>query len=369
MIKQVREERRPARDEPEEVAPGVIRLQLPVSMPGLGHVNCYAMEDSKGIALVDPGLPGPRTWRHLKRKLAAAGLAVDRVHTVVITHSHPDHFGQAARLAKRAGADIVTHKSFRTFLDPTAEELDDETHTVFDGGSASKGDSTNTDAAPTVPRSADFGPLSRTTPWGGKPFQLPMTRRIQFWAMRKAAGRFIGTPTPTKRLEEAEVLQLGNRDWVAVHTPGHTQDHLCLWDPVNGVMISGDHILPTITPHISGLGATADPLADFFRSLDRMQTFDGVVTVLPAHGLEFDHLKGRAESIKTHHHERLDTLRTAGESMARGSVEDYMKVLFQPRSWGSMAESETFAHLEHLRLLKQASVSTNGDELRYQILD
>ena len=134
-------------------------------------------------------------------------------------------------------------------------------------------------------------------------------------------------------------------------------------------MISGDHILPTITPHISGLGATADPLADFFRSLDRMQTFDGVGTVLPAHGLEFDDLKGRAESIKTHHHERLDTLRTAGENMARGSVEDYMKVLFQPRSWGSMAESETFAHLEHLRLLKQASVSTNGDELRYQILD
>ena len=57
--KQVREERRPARDEAEEVVPGVLRIQLPISLPGLGHVNCYAMEDAKGITLVDPGLPGP----------------------------------------------------------------------------------------------------------------------------------------------------------------------------------------------------------------------------------------------------------------------------------------------------------------------
>jgi hypothetical protein len=31
-----------------------------------------------------------------------------------------------------------------------------------------------------------------------------------------------------------------------------------------------------------------------------------------------------------------------------------MKQLFKERSWGSMAESETYAHLEHLRLLGDA---------------
>ena len=76
-------------------------------------------------------------------------------------------------------------------------------------------------------------------------------------------------------------------------------------------MISGDHVLPTITPHISGLGTTVDPLKDFFDSLDLMKTFDGVRTVLPAHGLEFGDLSGRAEDIKRHHHERLEKLRTA----------------------------------------------------------
>jgi glyoxylase-like metal-dependent hydrolase (beta-lactamase superfamily II) len=134
-------------------------------------------------------------------------------------------------------------------------------------------------------------------------------------------------------------------------------------------MISGDHVLPTITPHISGMGVTADPLADFIRSLDRMQTFDGITAVLPAHGLEFDDLHGRASDIKVHHHERLETLREAGDRLGRGSVRDYMEVLFQPRSWGSMAESETYAHLEHLRLQREAAVSNDGTQLRYEILD
>ena len=35
-------------------------------------------------------------------------------------------------------------------------------------------------------------------------------------------------------------------------------------------MLSGDHVLPTITPHIGAWGMAEDPLAEFFVSLDRM---------------------------------------------------------------------------------------------------
>jgi len=87
--------------------------------------------------------------------------------------------------------------------------------------------------------------------------------------------------------------------------------------------------------------------------------------VLPAHGLEFGDLAGRADDIKRHHHERLEQLRTASGEVGRGTVHDYMQLLFQERSWGSMAESETYAHLEHLRLLGEAAVDESGDQLRY----
>ena len=51
----------PARPEVTQVAPAVLRLELPIRMPGLGHVNCYAIVDGEGATVVDPVLPGPGT--------------------------------------------------------------------------------------------------------------------------------------------------------------------------------------------------------------------------------------------------------------------------------------------------------------------
>ena len=53
-----KQEQEPASEEIVEVARNVLRLQLPITLPGLGHVNCYALVDGDGVALVDPGLPG-----------------------------------------------------------------------------------------------------------------------------------------------------------------------------------------------------------------------------------------------------------------------------------------------------------------------
>jgi hypothetical protein len=45
-----------------------------------------------------------------------------------------------------------------------------------------------------------------------------------------------------------------------------------------------------------------------------------------------------------------------------------MKRLFKERSWGEMAESETYAHLEHLRHARQAEAYRNEQgRLVYEI--
>ena len=101
-----RQEQEPATTEITEVAPGILRSQLPIMLPGLGHVNCYFLEDERGVAIVDPGMPGPQSWRALVDRLKRAGYKPKDVHTVVVTHSHPDHFGGAgphARHLRRRG--------------------------------------------------------------------------------------------------------------------------------------------------------------------------------------------------------------------------------------------------------------------------
>ena len=128
---------------------------------------------------------------------------------------------------------------------------------------------------------------------------------------------------------------------------------------------SGDHVLPTITPHIGGISPEKDPLAKFFESLKKMTTFEGVSIALPAHGHPFVDLGGRAIEIIEHHEERLETIRKTALTLPDGSVTEFMKVLFSERAWGDMAESETYAHLEHLRELGELHKTEDEGISRY----
>ncbi len=338
-----RQEQEPASTDVTEVAPGILRSQLPISLPGLGHVNCYFLQDERGVAIVDPGLPGPTSWRALVDRLKQAGYKPKHVHTVVVTHSHPDHFGGAGRMRDTYGAEVVTHQSFRTWFDPAEDEVADDEPTP--------------------------APWGRAMPWRtDSTFKPPLSRRLKFGFGRIAMKRFVRTPAPTRRVDDAEVITLAGREWVSLHTPGHTNDHLCLYDPTEGVVLSGDHVLPTITPHISGLVAGADPLTAFFTSLDKVAALEGVGLVLPAHGHPFPDLAGRAKEIHDHHQERLETLRTATSELGSASVEELSKRLFRERSWGQMAESETYAHLEHLRAIGQAESRDEAGTLHYHLV-
>lgn len=339
-----------------EVAPNIRRMQLPMNMPGLGHVNCYILDDERGAALVDPGLPGPGSWKMLMRGLKQAELPPERIHSVIVTHSHPDHFGASGRFSRDFGTELITHRNFRLWWD-----IDEEDENPLEPVRAPGDNSAVRNEDPPQKASntrGQFGP----TPWGGKGYKIPWHRRLAFEAMRKGwGGRWFRTPKPTSHLDDADHIKLARREFVAVHTPGHTIDHLCLLDPEGGVMICGDHVLPTITPHISGISTAADPLNDFFNSLDRVAAFEGVELALPAHGQPFKDLSGRVDDIKRHHNERLDLLRESSDQLGTASVQQYMQVLFKERSWGSMAESETFAHLEHLRQIGEANSHRRSD--------
>ena len=340
-----RQEQERATEEITELAPGVLRTQLPIDLPGLGHVNCYILEDERGIALIDPGLPGPDSFSALQDRLKRAGYKVTDVHTAIVTHSHFDHFGGAGQLREEAGAAILTHDSFSGLFDTAEghENPDAETLELHDEESMERLRAT----------------FRRTTAWGTV-WEAPPDDELRLIARMSRKAHRVRVPEPSVRVVDSQVITLARREWIAVHTPGHTHDHLCLYDPVERLMVSGDHVLPTITPHIAGTGTQEDPLARFFESLERMHAFD-VRLVLPAHGHPFTDLGGRADHIREHHNERLDVLRGAATDLPEGTVPDFMRVLFKERSWGNMAESETFAHLEHLRVLGEADVAERSD--------
>src|SRR5207237_1799783 len=108
-----------------------------------------------------------------------------RVHTVVVTHSHPDHFGGAGLLAEESGDTIVVSDFFRTWWDP--EDLDDRELEAAPPAS--------TDVAPML--SGLRSPFGRPTPWGGRTEELPPERRAEIEANLSDAMRWFRVPRPS----------------------------------------------------------------------------------------------------------------------------------------------------------------------------
>jgi glyoxylase-like metal-dependent hydrolase (beta-lactamase superfamily II) len=350
----IRQEKLDASPDVIEVAPGVLRLQLPIELPGLRHINTYVLADKHGVSLVDPGVPGPKSWADLLDRLSKAEVPLARVHTVFVTHSHPDHYGNAMRIRENSGARIVTHSSFLTMYE-------NEHVCVLDD--CSDPDHVHADDGQVLPERGAVRGFDQPAPWGGlwsPQYSNPELRKSQ---TEMLADKGWALPKPTARVRNGEMVPVGSGSWRAVHTPGHTIDHLCLFDQEHGTLITGDHILPTITPHISGIHGGADPLADFFHSLDVVAALPRVNIGLPAHGGVIDHVPTRAADIVEHHYGRMAVLADASAGEGWMSVAGYSKHLFRPERQGAMADSETYAHLVHLerRDLASRRVSDDGD--------
>jgi glyoxylase-like metal-dependent hydrolase (beta-lactamase superfamily II) len=383
-----KQEQQPASSEITTVGPGVLRLQVPIFFTGLGHVNCYALLDDGGATIVDAGMPGRATWQALTGRLKDAGLKVGDVHTVIVTHSHPDHFGSAGRLAHEAGAELITERRFHTWLEPkavrtarhksAASHRHPPAHHAHSGGADACAELLAPDGlgeggpVEEVGGSLDddtgfFSIASRGTPWGGSP--IPHLQR-NIWMMRLARWHllpFVRPPVPTRLVSGGDRLRLAGRDWEVLHTPGHTGDHVCLFDPEERLLISGDHVLPTITPHVPGLSPLADPLGAYLESLQGLRRLGDVSVVLPAHGHPFTDLPKRIDEIVAHHDGRLTELRRISAALGPATVVDLSKELFRPAVWGMMAESETYAHLEYLRVRGEAERLDLGGQVAYRV--
>jgi glyoxylase-like metal-dependent hydrolase (beta-lactamase superfamily II) len=86
--------------------------------------------------------------------------------------------------------------------------------------------------------------------------------------------------TASAFLDEGDVVDLGDRSFMVLHTPGHTAGSICLWDEANGALFSGDAV------YVDARLGWEDPVA-FAASLERLRDLD-VRVVHGGHGRSFD---------------------------------------------------------------------------------
>lgn len=77
-------------------------------------VNCLIIFGEK-ITLIDTGVKGCETdiFSYIKEN----GREIAEIETIILSHSHPDHMGSAARIKKMAGCRVLAHESERDWFE------------------------------------------------------------------------------------------------------------------------------------------------------------------------------------------------------------------------------------------------------------
>ena len=256
-----------------EVIPGIHRFKLPLPAKRFSteYVNTYLVRGNNGYLLVDTGWNTSEAFASLQKQMAEIGIDFKDITQIVITHIHPDHYGLSGRLKQMSHAKLILHHLDKKLIKSRYINMDKL--------------------------------LRQINQW----LQSNGAPNNELDELRTASVRmsqFVATVSPDITLRDGEIITNGLFSFKALWTPGHSPGHICLYEPNRKILISGDHVLTTITPNV-GLHpqSSENPLGDYINSLNRLKQLD-VDLVLPGHEELFTDLRTRVDETLQHHEDR-----------------------------------------------------------------
>jgi glyoxylase-like metal-dependent hydrolase (beta-lactamase superfamily II) len=315
----------------DRVLPGLWRLRLPLPWPGVPHGNAYAVAAGDGVVLVDTGLHEPGSMRQLELALDQANLRLEHVRLVVCTHAHSDHYGQAAPIMERSGAELWMH--------PNHEHM--------------------TKAAQDPKRA--FERRFEIARQSGVPADALAAYREARGGDRFGIAEIV---MPNRELVAGVEVHTDLGAWRVYETPGHAPSHVVLHQPERGLLLSGDHLLGRVSLYYD-FGYTTDPAGEFLDSLEVVDQLD-VQLALAGHGRPVRDARRLSEANRRTIGERIERIRASLANGPRTAFDVVPEMwadvdLPQPMmiGWGL---SEALCYLTHMELRGEVT-KTDGDDL------
>ncbi len=313
---------------------GIHCLAIPTPF-AVGRVNAYLIEDEP-LTLIDSGPNSAKALDELEQALAARGHAIEDLELLVVTHQHIDHFGLAAILARRSGAQVAALAGLDRRLANFREdaELDDR----FAG---------------------------RIMLRHGVPSDVVTALRAVSASFR-AWGCTIEV---TRSLADEEELQLRDRTLRVLHRPGHSPSDTVFWDERRSQLIAGDHLLghissnPLLARPLEAEGDYDGPrpqaLVTYLASLERTRAME-LELVLPGHGAPVtDHAALIEERLRLHER-RAERIHGLIAERPRSAYE------MAHAMWGNVAVTQAYLTISevlgHIDLLLNAGRAVEQEQ-------
>lgn len=206
----------------QEIARGIYAIG------GLKMGRSYLVEDHDGLALVDTSSGDASDG--IIAAIESIGRKLEDLRTIVATHYHFDHTGNAGTLIERSGAQLCVHEDDVPYVEG---------------------------ATPWQPSLGPIGPLLDA--FAPTHFTLHVDRVLRDGDMLPFAGG----------------LQV-------IHAPGHTPGHIALYAKERRTLFAGDSLMNTAGLHLP-MSTSSHDMNEAKRSIRRLVELDFDIA-LPGHG-------------------------------------------------------------------------------------
>jgi glyoxylase-like metal-dependent hydrolase (beta-lactamase superfamily II) len=315
-----------------EVAPGVFWLRMPLPF-ALDHINLWLLRDEidgqKGWTVIDCGIADETIKKHWEH-VFETGLDGLPVLRVIVTHCHPDHLGLANWICEGGEGARWNVRLWMTLGE------------YMLGRVMAAGDGSNAGGEGAAQHFARHGLSDQEA------IEKLRNRRSYY------SNLVPSMPARYRRMREGDVVTIGGKAWRVVTGFGHSPEHCALHCEADGVLISGDMVLPRISTNVSvfDIEPEGNPLALYLESLGRYEAMTSNTLVLPSHGKPFRGLHTRIKQLREHHDARLAEVREACEEAPK-SAADIVPLMFKRQldvHQLTFAMGEALAHLHLLWL-------------------
>lgn len=328
----------------KEVYPGIFMItERGISGMLKPPVNLYVITGSDGL-IFDGGYGSRgclrqfhRAYREINRLCSERGIE-NRITRILLSHAHADHFSGLSRLSRKYSLDIILTERMSKII------TDSKTYR-------------NSYAVKKEKQRAGLRLMLRN-------ILLRFASSLEFLVYRIYWG-IDYVKSPDVIIKEETKIQINGEEWDIFHSPGHSDDHVTLYNGNTGVLFSGDNIMRSINVW---LGPPRSDLDMYDSSLQRVLSLPKLELILPAHGSPVTAPRDRTAAILSWRKKRVNdvihVIRSAGKDGV--SLKGILYSLYPEESRVKHDFARGWVELTLERLVSQGLI-LRGDDKRYRI--